>query len=703
MTGNRKIHQLDESVVRRIAAGEVIQNPVNVVKELIENSLDSGATEITAIVDGGGYSLIEVSDNGSGISQEDMKIICHRNATSKITTYHDLTHVETYGFRGEALCSMSFCSHLTIKSSCTDDGFGFSGEYQDGELKSQLTNTACLKGTTIRITDLFYKQPHRGSTQKSVLSYKRKILFLLLKYCVAIPEVGFHFIRDNIQKINSFSNSSYEQAFQTFYTYMNITRIDIQISRTTSAIAFLADPTRKMMKMHGIFVNSRLISNDNIKRSIHKIYNNFTPTNTTPFFILLIKIPQENVDVNIHPTKKTVVFTRESFLIEKISEAIEKAMHEQFDPKPKESKKKEIIPEPVDFPPRTEEIIPKKNEYMMTMEEFEQSEFGQKKETIIKDIIPNERIGSDGLIKPPTKKEWVVTRKKLFKELKFKPNSKTKLERNDVQTLESFMQLSQLKSQSSQQLSTQKSILQQYNYSLSMITNEIKSLNSLQLSRMFSLHELIGFVNLKYFVTSLNNALYFIDIEATTKELFYQLIIQHISKFGVLILDEPINCDDLISFYNESHANQSELDESSLKPPLQLNDDSKIFLKDCFNIIIDYDNNLTTLPIIVPGYVPNFARLPQFLYDLITFFTKKETNKMDATFKTLSNIIAEFYSTKECDEINRNTEETQKMLKIVFQEMKRSGFYPPLSLYFDGHIKQITNEKHIQRLFAPLV
>ena len=702
MTGIRKIHQLDESVVRRIAAGEVIQNPVNVVKELIENSLDSGATEINVIVDGGGYSLIEVSDNGSGISKEDMKIICHRNATSKISTYHDLTHVETYGFRGEALCSISFCSHLTITSNCTDTEFGISGEYLDGELKSQLTRTACLKGTTIRITDLFYKQPHRGSTEKSVNSYKRKILFLLLKYCVAIPEVGFHFVRDNIQKINSFSNSSYEQAFQTFYTYMKITRIDIKISKTTSAIAFLADPTRKMMKMHGIFVNSRLISNDNIKRSIHKIYNDFTPTNATPFFILLIKIPQENVDVNIHPTKKTVVFTRESFLIGKICEAIEKEMHEKFDPKPKEPKKKEILPQTIDFPPRTEEPIPRKNEYMMTQEEFEQSEFAQNHETIIKDILPEEKIGEDGLIKPPTKNEWVNTRKKLFKELKFKPNSKTKLERNDVQTLESFMQLSQLKSQSHQQLSTNKSRLQQYNYSLSSLNNEIKRYGSPQLSRMFSLQELVGFIHLKFFVTSLNNALYIIDIEATTKEIFYQLIIQNISKFGNLVLNQPINCCDLIKLINETQNTKDDGDYLN-QIDFAITENDKMFLSDCFNIAIDEENNLTRLPIIVPGYIPNFARLPKLIYDLNLFFVKKETSKMDQTFNAISNIISEFYSTMESDEANRNIDETQKMLKIVFQEMKRSGFHPPLSLYNDGHIQQITNEKHIQRLFAPLV
>lgn len=319
----RKIHKLDEKVIKRISAGEVIHFPSNVLKELLENSIDSGATKITIKVLNGGFSLIEVHDNGCGISQSDMVIACNRHTTSKITIFNDITNISTFGFRGEALFSISCVSHLTIKSKVTGSETAYSGNYKDGVLIGSLDMQPGNVGTTVTVTDMFYNNPLKLKVLPDYASQNKKILQICQYYAILYHSICISVHIDNKEKIitSGFSDSlplfsliygiKYENSI--FYSEINDPKF--------SARLYLGKPStnQKQIKDNAVFINGRLVQCSHLKRSISQVYTSFLMKGERPFFFVVLQLPPNSVDVNIHPTKKNVIFSDENSIIEKIS------------------------------------------------------------------------------------------------------------------------------------------------------------------------------------------------------------------------------------------------------------------------------------------------------------------------------------------------------------------------------------------------
>ena len=189
----REIKKLDEVVVNRIAAGEVIQRPANALKEMLENSLDASSTQITVTVKGGGLKILQIQDNGTGIRKEDLDIVAERFTTSKLREFSDLTSISTYGFRGEALASISHVAHLSILTKTRQSPCGFKCEYKDGKPVSGPLPLASNQGTTITVEELFYNVPTRRAALRSNAEDHNKISDVVSKYAIHNSGVGFTF------------------------------------------------------------------------------------------------------------------------------------------------------------------------------------------------------------------------------------------------------------------------------------------------------------------------------------------------------------------------------------------------------------------------------------------------------------------------------------------------------------------------------
>lgn len=327
-----KIQPLDPSVVNLIAAGEIIVAPVNALKELIENSVDAGSTSIHLDVLEGGLKMMQITDNGSGIDVNDLELLCVRHATSKIKSYDDLRTIATYGFRGEALASISHIAHVKVTTKTPDSSFAWTAKYNGSKLAGTPTKSAGNDGTRIMVEDLFYNIPSRRRAFRSPNEEFNKILEMVAKYAVHCWNVGFA-----LKKLDSKGGSK-----MTIQVASNVKHLDRIRSIYGPSVAkelfkFSVEDQRYKFKANGfasnanysvkriqiiLFINNRQVESTNIKKAIEQTYSAFLPKGGHPWAYLSIEIDPRNVDVNIHPTKREVAFLYEDEIIQIICEQL---------------------------------------------------------------------------------------------------------------------------------------------------------------------------------------------------------------------------------------------------------------------------------------------------------------------------------------------------------------------------------------------
>ena len=315
VTHTSKIQLLSEELINQIAAGEVIERPANVVKELIENALDAGATQIRIEVDHGGKSLIKISDNGSGMSRADLHMALKRHATSKIASVADLFKIHSLGFRGEALASIASVSRLTIQSKPQG-----SGDAPGVEIKAESEKIISEKdyvmnpGTTMIVEDLFYSIPVRQKFLKSDLTELGHISDWLQKFMLAYPQVGFALHHAGRQILHSpgYEADALQNAIANVFG-PGVAKKLLNVSLHTERMkidGFIADPTETRSDRNAqlVFLNGRYIYNATIHKAIGESFNTYIPTHRHGIAILKIECHPAWVDVNVHPTKKEVRF-----------------------------------------------------------------------------------------------------------------------------------------------------------------------------------------------------------------------------------------------------------------------------------------------------------------------------------------------------------------------------------------------------------
>lgn len=321
------IRLLDQNTIDKIAAGEVIERPAAVVKELVENAIDSGANAITIEIKQGGISFIRITDNGCGIPKDQIPLAFQRHATSKISTIEDLLQVKSLGFRGEALSSIAAVSQVELITKDADSIIGCRYEIHGG---TEITNEeiGCPDGTTFIMRNLFYNTPARGKFLKTNATEGGYISDVVLHFILSHPEIRFKFIWDGKIKIQTSGNGNVKDNIYNQYG-PDITKalLPVEVSQNGMTLTgFIGKPelSRGTRSFMNYYINGRHIKSPVIQKGIEAAYQGFTMTNRFPFTALFLKIDSSCLDVNVHPSKMEVRFTNQ----EEVFELFRTGLHE---------------------------------------------------------------------------------------------------------------------------------------------------------------------------------------------------------------------------------------------------------------------------------------------------------------------------------------------------------------------------------------
>lgn len=326
-----KIKVLDELTVQKIAAGEVIERPSSIVKELIENSLDANSSSITVEIRNGGKSYIRVTDDGDGFLEEDLQIAFKRHSTSKINTVDDLYRIMSFGFRGEALASISAVSKVEVLTKTEGSLSGIQAFVEEGKIVRQQP-VGCPKGTTMIVRDLFYNLPVRKGFLKSDTVESNHISDILYKLALGNEGITFKFIKDNKIIFNTTKNND---LITNVYTLLgkefsdNLIKVDYE-RENLRIYGYISNNTfyRSNRNHQYIYVNNRYIKDDFISNIIESRYKSVIPNNRFPVFLIFIEVDPSFIDVNIHPTKQQIKFSNQLNIQEVLEDIVDKTIYE---------------------------------------------------------------------------------------------------------------------------------------------------------------------------------------------------------------------------------------------------------------------------------------------------------------------------------------------------------------------------------------
>lgn len=324
-----KIMVLSREISELIAAGEVIERPASVIKELVENSIDSGASHINVEIKNGGTTYMKIVDDGCGISKGDIATAFLRHATSKVNKKSDLDDIETLGFRGEALASIAAVSRVEVLSKQIDDEYGINYKIE-GSVEKLNQKTGCPDGTTIIIRDLFYNVPARQKFMKKDVTEANAISFILQKIALSHPEVSIKLIRDNKLDFNSTGDGSLFSAIYSVYG-KNFAHDMIEVDYKENGISVTGFTVKPLYSKHNrsfqnFFINGRYVKSVTCNVALEGAYKNLIMVGKFPACVLKIDISPSIVDVNVHPAKIEVRFSDEKLIFNSIYFAIKNAL-----------------------------------------------------------------------------------------------------------------------------------------------------------------------------------------------------------------------------------------------------------------------------------------------------------------------------------------------------------------------------------------
>jgi len=326
-----KIQKLQDA--EKIAAGEVVERPANIVKEIVENSIDSGANEIRIIVKKAGKSSIQVIDNGIGIHPDEIELAFQRYTSSKIRTIQDLENLSTLGFRGEALASIAAVSEVEITSRIKEFKIGVRLRI-DGGIITEKKEISCPFGTNIKINNLFYNTPARQKFLKKDITELGHITDIIQRYSLAYPNIHFIYLNNDLTILNCpASNDLKTTAYHIYGKKIAQSLEEINHDKPNFKLHGLIggrDIAKKNRSQSSFFLNRRYIVSDLLHRAVQEAYKGTLMTNTFPFFILYLEIDPSMVDFNVHPKKLEVRFEDEEFIYNKIYSILRGFIEEKY-------------------------------------------------------------------------------------------------------------------------------------------------------------------------------------------------------------------------------------------------------------------------------------------------------------------------------------------------------------------------------------
>lgn len=319
------IHVLDDGTINKIAAGEVVERPASVIKELVENSIDAGANRIEVEIMAGGTSFMRVTDDGCGMTPEDARMAVKRHATSKIQEADDLNTIGTLGFRGEALPTIASVSRFSLMTRREGDELG-TAVHITGDSEPQFEETGCRVGTTIRVEDLFFNTPARKKFMKTTNTEGGKISECLTKLALSHPEIAFRYISNNKLSMTTPGTGSLEDTITAIYgaqageSLLSVFFEDEDVKIT----GFLTKPSmiRSSRTWQTFIVNDRLVESKSMSKALDNAYHSLLPKAGYPLAVLFIEVPQRSIDVNVHPRKIEIKFEDEGRMFKAVYKSV---------------------------------------------------------------------------------------------------------------------------------------------------------------------------------------------------------------------------------------------------------------------------------------------------------------------------------------------------------------------------------------------
>lgn len=497
-----KIKELETSLANKIAAGEVVERPSSVVKELLENAIDAQATEINIEVEQSGVSSIRVVDNGTGIAQEDLGLVFHRHATSKIVADDDLFHIRTLGFRGEALASISSVAKVTLKT-CTDNENGHEIYAEDGKIIHQKPAKA-KKGTDIQVDSLFYNTPARLKYIKSLYTELGKITDIVNRMAMSHPEIRISLVSDGKKLLSTNGSGRTNEVMAEIYG-MKVAKDLVHISGDTSDYhleGFVAKPEHSRSNKHyiSIFINGRYIKNFVLNKAILEGYHTLLTIGRFPICYINIQMDPILVDVNVHPTKLEVRLSKEDQLYDLIVTKIREAFKDKI-----------LIPQ------NDLNHAPKKNKVLETFEqqkinfEKQQSQIGETSAPYVHD--------------QKDKNHDVESHKNNLDSTSSTNNESTEVSNE----LHNYIDYSYLQSQKEVLFDMEQNTSNEYEIS-NQQSNDIKGTVSQTPHRRVPYMEIVGQVHGTYIIAQNENGMFMIDQHAAQERIKYEYFREKIGE-----------------------------------------------------------------------------------------------------------------------------------------------------------------------------
>jgi DNA mismatch repair protein MutL len=324
----QRIKILPESIASKIAAGEVVQRPASVVKELLENSIDAGASHISVLIKEGGKSFIQVIDDGCGMTEEDAKISFLRHSTSKIINLSDLDNIRTLGFRGEALASIAAVSQVELITQTASDDLATKIKVEGIETK-EVTKDRFQNGTSVTVKNLFFNTPARRNFQKNSTAEFKHVFDVVVRIALSNPDLGIKFISEGKTVFDLKISSLKDRVNDIFGNKAGDSLIQVESPNDCVQVSgFVSRPdfSRKTRVDQFLFLNGRYIISRNLNYSVHQAYENLLEKGSFPFFILYLNLDPRKVDVNVHPSKMEVKFQDERSIYQLINSSVRQSL-----------------------------------------------------------------------------------------------------------------------------------------------------------------------------------------------------------------------------------------------------------------------------------------------------------------------------------------------------------------------------------------
>lgn len=697
----RKIKALDEDVINKIAAGEIIVAPVNALKELMENSVDAGSTSLEILIKDGGLKLLQITDNGHGINKEDLPILCERYTTSKLKVFEDLSSIGTYGFRGEALASISHIAHLSVTTKTADSNCAWKAYYQDGELAAPKPGqpldpkpTAGRQGTQITVEDMFYNVPTRRRAFRSTSEEYGKILETVGKYAVHCAGVAFSCKKQG--------ESGASLAIQSNASIIDRIRQIHGSAVANELIEFGSADERWGFKARGwttnanyhvkknvllLFVNHRAVDNSNIKKKIEQTYAPVLPKGGHPFTYLSLEIDPQRVDVNVHPTKREVNFLNEDEIIDRICEDI--------------ALKLANVDASRTF--MTQSLLPGARVPVATITT---ESARSRNET----PAPNDARSDSRAIPRPYENNLIRTDSKLRKITTMLPPSISQSNTTATTNPSQAHEVPEYTYTDREPIVFRLSTIRELRAS-------VREKMHNELTEILASHTFVGIVDERRRLAAIQGGvrLFLVDYGLLCNEYFYQVGLTDFGNFGIIRFEPPLKVKDLLfiaaenekSLLSPSEAESFLVDEivDAVEEKLI---DRREMLQEYFSLEVSEDGHLISIPLLMKGYNPSLAKLPTFLLRLgphVDWDSEKEC------FDTFLRELATFYVPEqlspspgpqgradENEEIVKRRSEIRSAVENLMFPAFRARLIATKSL-MKGGVVEVANLKGLYRVF----